>query len=98
FCAAHGLPAPVMGAPVCGYLVDALFVRERVIVELDSWPFHSGKPAFETDRERDADMLARGLVTVRATEERLDERPREEAERLHRILASRRSDQAPNAA
>ena len=94
FCAAHGLPAPVMGAPLLGYIVDALFVEERVIVELDSWPFHSGKIAFETDRERDAVTLAAGFVTVRVTEERLDERPNEEAERLHAILAPRRAAHA----
>ena len=87
-----------MGAPLGGYIVDALFVTERVIVELDSWPFHGDKIAFETDRERDAAMLARGLVTVRVTEERLDDRPREEAERLHAILAQRRAAHAPRAA
>jgi hypothetical protein len=94
FCAKHGLPAPVMGAPIGRYIVDALFVAERVIVELDSWSYHGGKPAFETDRERDAYMLARGFVTVRVTEERLDERPAEEAARLHVILAAH----APRAA
>ena len=64
WCARHGLPTPVMGAPLHGYIVDALFVRERVIVELDSWDFHKGKIAFETDRERDVVMLAHGFVTV----------------------------------
>jgi hypothetical protein len=98
FCQSHGLPAPVMGAPLLGYIVDALFVAERVIVELDSWPFHSGKIAFETDRERDAATLAHGFVTVRVTEERLDERPAQEAERLHEILGQRRAAQAPRAA
>jgi hypothetical protein len=94
FCRRYGLPAPVMGAPIGRYIVDALFVAERVIVELDSWPYHMGKPAFETDRERDAYMLERGFVTVRVTEERLDERPAEEARRLHVILAAH----APRAA
>jgi Transcriptional regulator, AbiEi antitoxin/Protein of unknown function (DUF559) len=87
FCKRYGLPIPVMGAPLFGYIVDALFVAERVIVELDSWPFHRGKPAFETDRERDAVTLSHGYVTLRVTEERLEERPQREAERLHAILA-----------
>ncbi len=94
FCAAHGLPVPVMGEPLFGYTVDALFVAERVIVELDSWRFHRGKIAFETDRERDAVTLANGYVTVRVTEERLEERPQQEAHRLHAILAAH----APRAA
>lgn len=86
FCAEHGLPAPVMGARVCGYIVDALFVAERVIVELDSWAFHKDRIAFESDRERDAETLAHGFVTVRMTWERSERRPEREAHRLHAIL------------
>jgi putative AbiEi antitoxin of type IV toxin-antitoxin system/uncharacterized protein DUF559 len=87
FCQKYGLPAPVMGQPLFGYIVDALFVEAKVIVELDSWPFHKGKIPFENDRERDAVALTRGYVTVRVTEERLEERPDQEAQRLHKILA-----------
>jgi predicted transcriptional regulator of viral defense system len=90
FCATHSLPAPVMGAPLCGYLVDALFVAERVIVELDSWDFHKSKIAFETDRERDAETLAQGFVTIRMTWERIVQAPHREATRLQTILAKRR--------
>jgi hypothetical protein len=98
FCAEHGLPAPVMGLPFHGYVLDAVFADEKVVVELDSWAFHKGKIAFENDRERDAHMLANGFVTVRVTEERLGGRPRDEAERLHAILAARRAAHAPMAA
>jgi hypothetical protein len=94
FCAKHGLPAPVMGAPLYGYIVDALFVAERVIVELDSKEFHMDPIAFETDRERDAEMLAHGFVTLRVTWERIEERPEREAKRLGVILAAH----APSAA
>ena len=86
-CAAHGLPAPVMGVPPFGYVVDALFVAERVIVELDSRKFHMGPVPFENDRERDAEMLAHGYVTVRMTWERMEQQPQREAERLGKILA-----------
>jgi hypothetical protein len=92
FCSQHGLPAPVMGALVNGYVVDALFPRHGVIVELDSWAFHKNRIAFETDRDRDAESLAHGLVTVRITWERIEQAPRREADRLERIL------QAPRAA
>jgi very-short-patch-repair endonuclease len=85
-----------MGAAVCGYIVDALFPDQKVIVELDSWEFHRYKTAFETDRERDAETLAHGYVTIRVTWERIHERPHEEAARMHRILAER--SQAPRAA
>jgi hypothetical protein len=94
FCAAYGLPAPVMGAPLLGYIVDALFPAERVIVELDSYQFHSGKIPFDTDRERDAETLAHGFVTLRTTSERMEQQPEREARRLGKILA----DHAPKAA
>ena len=94
FCQRYGLPTPIMGAPLFGYIVDALFVRERVIVELDSKEFHLDPIAFETDRERDAEMLLHGFVTVRATWERIEQRPQREAQRLNAILAAH----APRAA
>jgi hypothetical protein len=89
FCARHGLPPPIMGARVCGYTVDALFEAQKVIVELDSWEFHKNRIAFETDRERDAETLAHGLITVRITWDRIHEAPAKEAARLHAILAQR---------
>jgi Protein of unknown function (DUF559) len=98
FCARYGLPEPIMGQPFHGYILDALFPVEKVIVELDGWEFHKGKIAFEDDRERDAETLARGHVTIRMTWDRIHERPRREAHRLGGILASRRTDHAPKAA
>lgn len=35
-CRPFGLPEPVMAGQVAGYEVDALFPREKVIIELDS--------------------------------------------------------------
>jgi very-short-patch-repair endonuclease len=83
-----------MGARVHGYLVDALFVAERLIVELDSWEFHQGAIAFQTDRERDAETLAGGFVTVRITWPRIHQAPHREATRLRAMLAAH----APKAA
>jgi Transcriptional regulator, AbiEi antitoxin len=95
FCDKYGLPRPKVNTIVCGHEVDALFERERVIVELDGWDFHNDRRTFEADRNRDADTLVAGFVTVRITWERLHEHPRREAARLRRILASRASEPAP---
>jgi hypothetical protein len=94
FCATHDLPPPIMGAQICGYTVDAVFPAEKVIVELDSWEFHKNRIAFESDRERDAETLAHGFITVRITWERIKATPAREAARLQAILAQR----APRAA
>ena len=88
FVTRFGLPEPLINARVAGYEVDALFPRHNVIVELDSWEFHQGHPSFESDRDRDAALLA-GYVTVRITWERLMGQSEREAERLHAILAQR---------
>lgn len=94
FCRRFGLPEPVMAAKVAGYEVDALFPREKVIVELDGWEFHSTRASFESDRDRDASTLATGHVTVRVTWERMHGRPHPEAARLHKILEQRRGEAA----
>ena len=94
FARQYGLPAPVVNTHVLGYEADVLFPEQRVIVELDGWDFHSDRAAFESDRDRDAELLAAGYVTVRITWERLKSQPAREAERLRRILRARAREAA----
>ncbi|HEY2436438.1 MAG TPA: type IV toxin-antitoxin system AbiEi family antitoxin domain-containing protein [Solirubrobacteraceae bacterium] len=89
FCSRHDLPAPETNVFIDGREVDAFFRAERVIVELDSYEYHSDKTAFERDREKDADAAAKGLITVRVTDQRMTDVPEEEAARLRTILAAR---------
>jgi len=90
FCRTFDLPVPTMNVIVCGYEVDAYFPEHGVIVELDGWAFHRDRATFESDRNRDADTLAAGLVTVRITWVRMTTNPQHEADRLRAILARRR--------
>ena len=92
FCARYGLPRPRVNTIVAGHEADAYFEAERLIVELDGWQFHSSRASFESDRDRDANALAKGIGTVRITWERLIDRPQPEATRLHKILEQRRAD------
>jgi hypothetical protein len=95
FCEKYGLPRPVVNFPFNGRKLDALFPEHGLIVECDGWDFHNTQQAFEDDRERDADHLDHGLVTIRLTKQRFDETPDREAARLHRILRlSRRRAQS----
>jgi very-short-patch-repair endonuclease len=89
FCRRFGLPKALTLAPVHGHEVDALFVAQRLVIELDGWEFHADRVAFASDRDRDADLLDFGYETVRITWERLHETPEREAARLKRILARR---------
>lgn len=90
FCERFGFPRPETNVPLAGYRVDALFREERLIVEVDSYDWHGGRQAFESDRDRDADTLLAGYQTVRLTHERMHDRPKKEAARLHAILEARR--------
>jgi hypothetical protein len=56
----HGLPIPVINTKVNGHQVDALYPEHKLILELDSWPYHKDYPAWRSDRERDGENLASG--------------------------------------
>jgi len=90
FARRYGLPQPTINKRRGRREPDFLFSDERVIVEIDGWQFHGDRGSFERDRDRDADHLAEGILTVRITEERLTGSPDREAARLHKILRARR--------
>jgi hypothetical protein len=89
FLATYGLPTPLINHPLNGVQVDAYFPDHNLIVELDGWPYHKDRHAFETDRERDAHHLAHGTPTVRITRPRIEHTPDREAARLQSILSQR---------
>lgn len=90
FARRYGLPEPVTNTYLFGYEIDVLYPEERVIVEVDSYGFHSDRDSFERDRERDVVMLAADYLTVRITDKRMKESPQSEARRLLEILQARR--------
>jgi hypothetical protein len=57
----------VLGADGRAHLVDALFRRERLIVELDGYAFHGDRDAFERDRAKNNALLAAGYRVLRFT-------------------------------
>lgn len=89
FCARHNLPTPEVNTYVCGREADAYFPEQRLIVELDSWYFHSDRESFERDRLNDTEALAQGITTARLTWERIHADPPREARRLDAILRAR---------
>lgn len=69
------LPEPEANARVGHYRVDFLWRAERMVVEIDGFRFHSGRRAFENDRERDGVLRGAGYVIERFTWRQLTERP-----------------------
>jgi very-short-patch-repair endonuclease len=84
-----GLPRPEVNRRLGPYVVDFLWVRERVVVETDGWAAHGHRRAFEADRARDADLQARGDLVVRFTWRQISEAQLLVATRLAQVLASR---------
>jgi hypothetical protein len=79
----HGLPLPIINTNVNGHQVDALYPEHKLILELDSWPYHKDYPTWRSDRERDAENLAQGgYRTLRIPEQLTDTK----ANQLRKIL------------
>ncbi len=54
------------------YEVDFLWRKARVVVEVDSYTWHSGPAAFKRDREKDMYLREHGLEVIRVTWEMMD--------------------------
>jgi very-short-patch-repair endonuclease len=67
------LPLPEVNARVDRFVVDFLWRRERLIVEVDGWESHGTRSAFEEDRARDARLRLLGFDVVRFTWRQLEE-------------------------
>lgn len=86
FCRDHRLPEPARNVHVLGHEVDALWPDAKLVVELDSWEFHSHRAAFERDRARDPKFLIAGYRTIRITHLRLDNEAPDLAAEIRQLL------------
>jgi predicted transcriptional regulator of viral defense system len=86
FVDAAGLPEPRLNDDVEGFEVDAVWRRQRVVVELDSRTFHLTAAAFEQDRERDRILQAAGWRPIRVTSKQLRHAPDRLQADLRRLL------------
>lgn len=92
-CADFGIRMPLVSVPVLNYVVDFLWLPERLVVELDGWEWHKSRESFEDDRRRDARLGVAGYHVHRATRGRLLGEPkviaREVLAMLDRLAQSR---------
>jgi AAA ATPase domain len=66
-CRENDVPIPQVNALVEGHLVDFFWPRERLIVEADSYTFHSDRVSFEHDRESSVALANVGYLVHRVT-------------------------------
>jgi very-short-patch-repair endonuclease len=62
-----GLPLPETNAKLGPFEPDFLWRRERLVVEIDGYNFHSGPDSFSRDREKDLFFKGLNLDVVRFT-------------------------------
>ena len=64
---AAGMPEPRTNVRVAGLEVGAVWMQQRLVVEVDGWTFHRPRAAFERDRRRDGRLLVAGYRVLRIT-------------------------------
>jgi very-short-patch-repair endonuclease len=82
-----GLPPPIAQYRFASYKLDFAWPEHRVAVETDGWATHGPRTAFESDRARDAFLLAAGWRVLRVTYRRLKHHPTLVAAQLAAVLA-----------
>jgi len=88
FCKDNDLAPGATNSEVRGYEIDALWPRERLVVELDGYSFHRHRAAFEADRAKDAALQAAGYRVIRVTDRRLEREPAAIAKEIRQLLSS----------
>ncbi len=68
----YGVEEPDSGVWIEGYMVDFVWTRVGLVVELDGVDAHDTRAAFNADRLRDRRLWRAGLRTMRLTSEALD--------------------------
>jgi hypothetical protein len=74
-CEANAIPLPEVNPTVAGLQVDALWRKERIIVELDGHKSHARPAAVERDRERELALRTSGYAVVRYTWQQVTQCP-----------------------
>jgi very-short-patch-repair endonuclease len=95
----HKLPTPHLNhridLPHRTVYADCAWPQSKLIVELDSRKAHANRHAFESDRERDRDLLVAGWTTTRVTWRQLHEGEQQLAADLRAIHAAGRPAHPP---
>jgi len=72
---AAGLPMPRTNVRRAGWEVDAVWDRQRLVVEGDGYRYHRTRAKFERDRRKDAQLLLAGYRVLRITWRQLAREP-----------------------
>jgi len=82
------LPEPETNVMLHGHEADMLWRDLHLVVEIDSFQFHSTRAAFERDRRRDAKLQTAGYRVIRVTWRQITDHAAEVVATLARASAS----------
>jgi hypothetical protein len=88
FCERFEIPIPQFNVRILGYPVDALWLPQRLIVELDGYGNHSSPGQIRRDRRKELTLRGGGLVVLRYTRELFGTEPAAVAQDIIRHLVS----------
>jgi very-short-patch-repair endonuclease len=69
-----GLPLPETNVKLGRFEADFLWRRERLVVEVDGYPFHRGPAAYNRDHDKDLAFREAGLDVLRFTGDHVEKR------------------------
>jgi very-short-patch-repair endonuclease len=75
-CDAHRLSPPLVNTVIEGRVRDFFWPHCRLVVEADSYGWHSSPSALNDDRERDVELTLAGYRCLRFTWEHVTMRPK----------------------
>lgn len=90
-----GLAHPQRNVRIGRWEVDMLWADARLVVEVDSYAFHSSRRAFERDRRKQAELQDLGLEVLRFTWRQITEQPTWVIARIATRLAARAPHTTP---
>ena len=85
-----GLPEPLRNSRAHGFELDFHWPQLRLNVEVDGYRWHSTRSRLNRDRERDAELTARGVRVLRISYDQL-RRPRRVVAHLAAAIALARA-------
>lgn len=77
---------PLVNQQIGRWEADFYWPAAGVVLELDLYETHGDRTAFERDREKDADLVERGLTVMRVTPRQYRTRPGDVRRRLERLV------------
>ncbi len=74
-CEQAGIPLPEINVRLAGWTADAVWLRERVVVELDGYDNHRSRAQIERDRRKELALRTAGYLVLRYTWPQVTEEP-----------------------